>query len=172
MPDFFTDEQNLAELVTHMPEEDQTRFNNFGHFRVEPVFIDRLFIVYKPTGLTPAGQHNPPEILNLVKVIDFGIEPRNGCYSVLKDQNTNQECTITHVPRRVFAYPIFVSIPPKLMLKWDGRLVNGRVWRSLLFAFLIKTKNKSSFYSKGNVYMETPNIFRRFYPSVTGDFRF
>jgi hypothetical protein len=82
--DFFTDEQNLAELVSHMPEEDQHRFNNYGHFRVEAVFLDRLFIVYRPTGLTPGGQHRDPEILNFIKVIDFGVEPRNGCYAVLK----------------------------------------------------------------------------------------
>jgi hypothetical protein len=172
MSDFFTDEQNLAELVSHMPEEDAHRFNKFGHFRVEAVFIDRLFIVYKPTGLTASGQHNPPEILNLLKVVDFGVDPREGAYSVLKEQNTGQELTLTYVPKRVFSYPVYASLPAKLTLRWDGRMVGDRVWRSLAFAYLIKTKNKSSFYSKGNVYMETPNVFRRLYPSVTGEFKF
>jgi hypothetical protein len=171
--DFFTDEQNLAELVTHMPEEDQQRFNNYGHFRVEAVFIDRLFIVYKPTGLTVGGQHRDPEILNLIKVIDFGIEPRNGCYAVLKDQNTQQELTITHVPRKLYAYPIYISLPPKLTIRWDARLVKGQIWRSLSFAFLIKTKNKSRFYSEGNTYAETPNTFRKLYSAVSAsDFKF
>ena len=47
-----------------------------------------------------------------------------------------------------------------------------RVWRSLSFAVLIKTKNRSDFYSKGNTYLETPNTFKRLYPSVTGQFVF
>ena len=172
MSEFFGEEENLAELVTHMPEEDAHRFNKFGHMRVEPAFIDRLFIVYKPTGLTASNQHRPPEILNLVKVIDFGVEPRDGCYSVIKDQNSGQEITVTHVPKRVFAYPIYVSIPPRLILKWDARKVGDRIWRSLSFAFLIKTKNRSSFYSKGNTYMETPNALKDLYPAVTGQFSF
>lgn len=172
MADFLNDEQNLAELVSHMPEDDQRRFTNYGHFRIEPAFIDRVLIVYKPMGLTPSGQHRQPEILNLLKVIDFGVEPRNGCYAVLKDQNTQQELTITHVPRRLYGYPAYALVPPKLTLKWDARRVGDRIWRSLSFALLIKTRNRSDFYSKGNVYVESPNTFRRLYPAVTGQFTF
>jgi hypothetical protein len=172
LSDFFTDEQNMAELVSHMPEEDQKRYGNFGHRRVEAVFLDRLYIVYKPTGLTHSGQHTAPEILNLIKVIDFQVDPREGCLAVLRDQNSGQELTITHVPKRVYAYPVYISIPTKLTINWDARLVGDRVWRSMSFAFLIKTKNKSDFYSKGNTYMETPNVFRRLYPSVSGQFSF
>jgi hypothetical protein len=169
---FYSDEENLAELVTHMPEEDQHRFNNYGHFRVEAVFVDRVFIVYKPTGLLANKRHREPEILTTLKVTDFGVEVRNGCYAVLTDAESGQEMTVTHVPRRVFGYPIYVSIPPRVTLRWDCRLVSGRPWRSLSFALLIKTKNKADFYSKGNTYMETPNKFAQLYPSVTGKFTF
>lgn len=170
--EFFTDDQNLAELVSHMPEEDQRRFNNYGHFRVEAVFIDRLLIVYKPTGLNAAGRHRDPDVLTTIKVKDFGVDPRNGCYAVLEDQKYTAEITITHVPKKLFNYPIYVSIPPRLLLKWDARTVNGRLWRSLSFALLVKTKNKSDFYSHGNVYAETPNVFRRLFPNVIGEFKF
>lgn len=177
--DFFSDRDNAAELVSHMPEEDRKRYENYGHNRVEPAFIDRVFIVYKPTGLTPGpkelggGRHREPQILTTVKVIDFGVEVRDGCYTVLKEVGqTDQELTIGHVPKKLFHYPIYVSIPPRLMLRWDCRTVNGRAWRSLSFALLIKTKNDSKFFSAGNVYMETPNKFREYYPSVTGQFSF
>lgn len=171
---FFDEKENLAELVSHMPEDDQKKFNNYGHFRVEAVFLNRVFIVYKPTGLTPgkAAQHKPPEILNLLKIVDFGVDIRNGAYAVLKDQKFEQELNIVHVPRKVFEYPVYMSVPPKLTLKWDARNVNGAVWRSMSFAVLIKTKNKSDFYSQGNTYIETPNVFRRLYPEVTGQFSF
>lgn len=172
MSEYFTDEQNMQDLLKHMPEEERKRFESFGHNRVEPAFVNRVFIVYKPTGLTPDNRHRQPEILNLIKVIDFAVDAREGAYAVLKEQMTQQELTVTHVPKRLFAYPVYISVPPKLTLKWDGRNVSDKVWRSLSFAFLIKTKNKSSFYSKGNVYIETPNNFKRLYPDVTGQFSF
>ena len=171
--DFFDEQENLAELVTHMPEDDQRRYAGFGHNRVEAVFLDRVFIVYKPMGLTATNQHVPPEILNTVRVIDFSVDPRHGAQVVFKEQNTQQELVIGHVPRRVYGYPIYVSVPTKLTLRWDGRrLPDGRVWRSLSFALLVKTKNKSSFYSRGNTYFETPNRLKELYPTVTGDWKF
>lgn len=165
---FFTDAENLVDLVSHMPEDDQRRYTNYGHNRIEAVFVDRVFIVYKPTGLTANKQHKDPEILNLVKVMDFSVDARNGCQVVLKEQNTQQELVIGHVPRRVYGFPLYMSVPTKLTLRWDGRaLENGRVWRSLSFAVLVKTKNRSDFYSQGNVYMETPARFKQLYPGVS-----
>lgn len=170
--EFFTDDQNMAELISHMPDEDRNRFNNYGHFRVEAVFIDRVFVVYRPTGMNAVGQHRDPEILTTIKVTDFGVEVRDGCYAVIENQQTGQEQTVRHVPRQLFNYPIYVSVPTRLMLRWDARMVNDRVWRSLSFALLIKTKNKADFYSKGNTYAETPNQFGNFYPGLKGTFDF
>jgi hypothetical protein len=164
--EFFTDAENLTELVSHMPEEDQRRFNSYGHFRIESAFVDRQFIVYQPMGLTSLKTHVPPKVLNVITIKDFSTDARNGCQVVLKEQETQQELVISHVPRRVYGYPIYMSVPARLMLRWDGRqLENGRVWRSLSFAVLVKTKNKADFYSKNNTYMETPNELRRLYPA-------
>lgn len=163
---FFTDDENLAELVSRLPEDLQKQFNGYGHFRVEAAFIDRVFIVYKPTGLNAAGRHKEPNILTMVKVIDFSVDPRDGCCAVVEDQTFKQQQTLTHVPRKLFNYPVFVSIPPRCTLRYDAKLVNERVWRSLSFAFLIKTKNKADFYSHGNLYLETPTSFKRLYPGV------
>jgi hypothetical protein len=169
---FLSDEENLAELVSHMPEEDQLRWNNYGHLRIEPAFVDRVLVVYKPTGLLPNKQHRDPEILNLVKIVDFKVLGRLGCTAMLEEAETQQQMTITHVPKRLFGYPVYVSIPARVMVRWDVRVIDGKPWRSLSFAMLVKSKNKSSFYSKGNVYAESPNVFRNLYPSVTGKFTF
>lgn len=170
--EFFSDEQNQADLISHMPEEDRARFAKYGHFRIEGVFVDRVFIVYKPTGLTPSGAHKEPEVLTTIKVRDFSVDPREGCQAVLHDEKFDQEMTIRHVPRRLFGYPVYISVPARLSLRWDARLVQGHVWRSLSFALLVKTRNKSSFYSKGNVYCETPNAFLRLYPAANGKLQF
>lgn len=171
--EFFDVRENLADLVTHMPEEDQHRFHKYGHMRIESAFIDRQFIVYKPQGLTKGGQHNPPEILNVIRIVDFSVDARNGCQVVLKEEQTQQELAVGHVPRRVYGFPIYMCVPARVEVRWDGRrLENGRVWRSLSFAVLLKTKNKSDFYSPGNTYIETPNRLRELYPEVTGEFKF
>ncbi len=158
--EFFSEDQNLAELVSHMPPDDQRRFNKYGHFRVEAAFKDRVLIVYRPTGLTPAGQHREPDILTTVRVIDFSVDLREGCKMTLRDQQFDQEMVVGHVPKRLFGYPIYVAVPPRTILRWDVREVDGRAWRSMSFAMLIKTRNRSSFYSKGNVYAETPGSSR------------
>ncbi len=56
-----------------------------------------------------------------------------------------------------------------MTLRWDARQISeDKVWRSLSFAVLIKARNKADFHSKGNVYCETPNVLRRFYPDLEG----
>lgn len=166
---FFDERQNLADLVTHMDEDDQRQFNSFGDLRLEAAFVNRVFIVYKPQGLTAPGKHKDPQVVTMVKIVDFSADARNGCKAVLRDEQHGQEMTITHVPRKVFNYPIYASIPARVELKWDARtLPEGRVWRSLSFAMLVKSKNKAGFYSQGNFYMESPNTFRKLYPDVTG----
>jgi len=133
---------------------------------MEPAFIDRIFIVYKATGLTKEDQHRDLEVLNILRVVDFLAEPKDGGYVVLKDDLTGDELTFYHVPRRVFGYLAFMSIPTRNTGKWDARVVNGEVRRSMSFALLVKRRNKSSFYSKGNVYVESPNVFRELYPNA------
>lgn len=171
--EYFSDEDNAAELISHMPAEEQKQYKSYGHNTVESVFIDRVFIVYKPTGLNAAGQHREPDVLTLIRCVDFGVDPRAGCHATLRDQKSESEMIVRHVPQKLFTYPIFVSIPPAVTLRWDCRLRDGKAWRSLAFAMLLKTKNKSTFYSAGNVYAEVPAKFKRLFPNVTpGKFSF
>jgi hypothetical protein len=171
---FFSDQENNADLLQYMPEEERERYLRFGHNRIEAAFQDRKFIVYQPTGLMSNGQHREPNILATLTVSDFEVGHQNGASATLSDLEAggSPSLKITHVPRRVFNYPVYIAIPTNLTLRWDAREVNDRVWRSLSFAVLIKTKNRADFYSKGNTYMETPNKFRKLYPAVTGEFKF
>ena len=71
------------------------------------------------------------------------------------------------MPKRVFGYQIYMSVPPRLQLRWDARaLPDGRIWRSMCLALLIKTRNRADFYSKDNTYCETVNSVRKLYPAV------
>lgn len=169
---YLDDDENMADLVEQMPPADQQKYLNYGHRRVEAVFVDRVFIVYKPTGLNAAKQHREPEILTTLRVTDFMADSVNGASSKLFDDKNAREMRVVAVPKKLFDFPIYISVPPRLQLRWDARRVGERIWRSMSFAFLIKTKNKADFYSMGNTYIETPNRFAELYPSVKGDWAF
>jgi hypothetical protein len=169
---FYEDDDNMADLVDQMSDDDRARYANYGHNRIEPCFADRIFIVYKPSGLNAAKQHMNPEIVTTITVLDFSVNSRDGATVRVRDDNFGGEQTLTYVPKRLFTYQVFASIPPRLMVRWDAHEANGKLERSLGFALLLKTRNRAEFYSKGNTYIETPNKFRSFYPSVTGDQKF
>ncbi len=162
----------MADLVSHMPEEDRTRYGNYGHNRLEPAFVDRIFIVYQPSGLNAARQHIDPKILTTIRVLDFSIDSRDGAVVRVRDENFGDEQLITYIPKRLFKYQVFASVPPRLQLRWDVHAADGQRHRSLSFALLLKTRNKAEFYSKNNTYIETPNKFKELYPSVTGAVKF
>lgn len=168
---FFDEKQNLTDLLKLMPDEDREQYLRYGHNRIEGAFEDRKFIVYQPTGLTKSGAHKEPRVLDTLTITDFGVTTQNGAHVALRASD-GQRMMVTHVPRKVFNYPIYISIPTNLTLRWDAREVNGRVWRSLSFAVMVKSRNRADFYSKDNTYMETPNQFRKLYPAVTGQLQF
>ena len=171
--EFFEDAQNVEDLVRHMPEDEQRRYRTYGDNRIEAAFINRVFIVYRPTGLTSeTKRHKEPEILTTIRVTDFSATARSGCVLTLEDQKHGQQMMVTHVPKQLFNFPIFVSIPPRLTLRWDARTVGESVVRTMSFAMFVKMKNKADFYSKGNTYVSTPNEFLRLYPGVAGRFKF
>jgi hypothetical protein len=72
---------------------------------------------------------------------------------------------------REVLHPVLVSIPPRLLLRWDARWHEGKIYRSLSFALLIKTRNKAEFADVGNIYMETPITFHELYPQSKQEFK-
>ena len=172
MSSYLSDDANLADLASRIKGDDRAVFNAYGHLRVEAAFNGRIFVVYKPTGLDKSGNHNPPEILTTLKVTDFWAAHEMGAEVLIEDMGTGEELRITHTPKRVFNYDLFIQVPPIMKMRWGARLSEGRITRSLAFALLIKSKNRSDFYSARNTYCETPNRFRDLYPNVDLELNF
>lgn len=163
---YLSDAENMAELISRIGEDDRPAFDEFGHTRIEAVFDNRLLIVYKPQGLD-GKSHKAPQILTTIKVRNFMGSSSAGSSVEIEDLKTGERQVITHVPARVFDYDLFMSVPPALRLRWDVRTEdNGRMVRSLSYAVLIKSKNRSDWYSFGVTYAETPNRFRELFPGV------
>lgn len=162
---YLSDDESTADLISQVPEEDKPAFDGFSHTRIEAVFDNRLFIIYKPQGLD-GKQHRDPQILTTIKVRSFDCSSQDGSAIEIEDLRTGQRQWISHIPARVFDYDLFMSVPPALRLRWDLRVSDdGRKARSLSYAVLIKAKNRSDYVSFGVTYAETPNRFREMFPN-------
>lgn len=168
---FLTDADNAAALAAEVNPEDRADFKLFGHNRLESAFVDRIFIVYECQGRNTKNIQLPPKILTTVRVVGFRGDYTSGFEVKFLDEVTQETMTIGHVPKRLFDYPIFVAIPPRLTVKWDAQFMGDKLVRSLLFAILVKARNKATWFSKGNVYMETPNVLRDLYPHIELDLK-
>jgi hypothetical protein len=168
MGNFLRDPDSDADLVSRMPETERAQYLRFGHLRIESAFAGRVFILYRPTGLNALNRHREPHVLSTLLLTDFMCDARTGSSAKLVDQSNGSTMMIGHQPRRIFEYDLFMAMPSRMLLRWDARAVEGKVLRSLSFAVLIKTKNKSDFYSAGNLYSETPNEFLKLYPNANG----
>lgn len=163
---YLGDAESLKDLESRMMSPDREVYAGFRHMRVDAAFLGRIFIVYKPSGLTPEGQHKSPDVLTQVKVIDFNATAKAGCTLSLEDLTTGETMTVGHIPSRLFGYDVFVASPPFQRLRWDGRHDQGSVRRSLAFGILIKTRTRSDWYSAGATMVESPKGFRTLYPNV------
>lgn len=162
---FLGDEESLADLESRIDPSDSLEYASHKHLRVEAAFYGRLFVLYRPTGLTKEGRHRPPEVLAQVRVINFTASSQRGCQVEFENMATGQVQTIGHVPERLFNYSVFISAAPFMRLRWDGRRFKGVVKRSLCFGLLIKQRTRADHYSAGAEMLETPGSFRSLYPS-------
>lgn len=158
---YLNDTDGMADLVSQMHPDEQAIFNSYGHLRVEAVFDKRLFFVYKSK-----GPGTPPEMLGTIKVLDYECSSESGSSVEIEDMETGQRQVITHVPVRAFNYNVFMSVPQALRLRWDARVhpVSKKLVRSLSYALLVKTMNRSDQHSPHITYVETFNRFRDMYP--------
>lgn len=167
---YLDDEDNREDLIAQIPEPHRARYEKCGHHRVESAFKDRVFIVFKAT-----GKHGSPasgvEVIDLVRVVNIDCDFKVG-FSVQLENQKGVSQVVSYVPNTLYEHRIFVSIPPKLLLRWDAHEHKGITRRSISCAILIKTRNKADFRSVGNLYMETPKAFGRLFPEAAKEVRF
>lgn len=162
---YLSDTDSAADLAGRMKEDDKPAYLDYGHIRIEAVFDSRLFVIYKPQGLAGSA-HKDPAVLTTIKVLNYHCSSAEGSTIEIEDMKTGQRQVISHIPARVFDYDLFMCVPPALRLRWDVRPGdNGHMVRSLSYAALIKSKNRSDWFSQGVTYAETPNRFRELFPS-------
>ena len=167
-----TEAESLQKLLSKMPPEDRLMFEEFGrgkptgHFRVEPVFIDRVFYMYQCSGKDRFGKQLPPKVCGLFRVINLHFTLDQGFAVTLLDELSNTKQVIGHKPTKLLGKPVFVSVPNSFTVRWNLLEVDGKeTWDAALVLY-IKCGNKSDFFSKGNYYLETPARMRSLYPEI------
>lgn len=165
-PNFLSEQKSLEDLFSRMISPDREICESFKSLKVEPAFVDRIFIVYKPTGLTREGAHRDPEILTQIKVTAFRCDDRKGAEVDLIDLSTHEVMTAGYIPRRLFNYDVFMSVAPRQRLNWDATWFQGSIRRNLSFMLMMKVRSGSDNYSQGATGIETPVKFRELYPAV------
>lgn len=176
MSKFLTEGESMNALIALMTPEDAGSYQNYGHLKVEAAFDDRVFVVYQPRGerfgAKTVAEQKDPTVISMIRVIGLTTDIRSGANVRLFDEASGTEMSVGYVPKKLFGYPIFVSLPTEMTLRLGSQIRENKVHRSFQFALLIKTRNRSNFYSTGNFYMETPNNFRKLFPAVSNEFSF
>lgn len=162
-----TEEHSLLDLVSRMPSPDREQYEEFRSLKVDVAFANRIFVVYRPTGLNADRTHRQPEILTQIKVHEFRATSKNGAEVDVEDLTTHQVMTLGYIPKRLFNYDLFVSVAPRQRLQWDATLFKGVVRRSLSFMLMSKVRNRADYYSAGVTCFETPAKFRELFPDAT-----
>lgn len=160
---YLDQEASNRDLVERMPREDREAWIKFGHLRIEPAFQDRVFVAYRAEGKGHDQRQLPPTILGQIRVLSFVARDESGCTVRLLNETDNTTQEVSHIPQRIFNLPIFMAVPASFTLKWDAHVRNAQVERSLSYLLFIKARNKAEFFSRGNVYLETPKKFKALY---------
>lgn len=162
-----SDKASEADLFSRMESPDRETFESFKNLKVEAAFIERIFVVYKPTGLLREGLHRDPEVLTQVRITGFRADAKAGAEVDIEDLKTNEVMTVGYIPRRLFGYDVFVGVAHRQRLNWDATLLHGVIRRSMSFGILLKERSRPDYYSHGATSIETPAKFRALFPDYT-----
>ena len=149
---------DLKSAILQMPDEEQDRFRRYGHREFETAFKGRRFFIYRARGAN-ADELKPPLVVSQLVITNFSLDIHSVGHATIRDESTDSELQLTAVPTRLFNYHIYGFIPGDGEVRWQRVIENGKVFEDICFPMVLSTKNKRSFYSKGNTYIAKPNDF-------------
>lgn len=159
-PLFVSEKYNLADLVAHMPQDDQKLYQSFGYVFTEAAFYNRRFVVVKLAGKSTSGKPKPPVVLGAARVVGFSATHLAGCKMTLQDEESERLLQVGHTPTRLFNFPVFVSVPIYQGVKWEAKeMSDGSYRRALVFGTCFKQQSALKWFNRDNVAVLTHNDF-------------
>ena len=163
------EKESFAAWFAQMAPDAQAQFAKFGHNRAEPIFIDRIFYLYKCMGRgnDPQKSQRPPEVLAVIRVINFAYTLDKGFMVSLLNETTNEKQVLMGIPAKVFGFDVFACVPTSFTIRFNQIVwLDGRKQFDTSLAIYVKTANKADFYSYKNFYLETPKRMASLYPGI------
>lgn len=165
-PIYLSEQKSTEDLFSRMMSPDREQCDSFKSLKVEVAFVNRMFVIYKPTGLTPEGYHKTPEILAHIRVNDFYASAQHGTEVEIEDLSTHEVMKLGYIPQRLFKYDVFGLVAPRQRLVWEATLLHGSIKRSMSFMLLFKERSAADNFSHSVTNIVTPSKFRELYPAV------
>jgi hypothetical protein len=167
MSKYRTDEETFASLKAKMKASDAEEYENFKHIKIEAGFDDRVFAVYQLQETKKETDPPTPKILSIIRVTSFETDLRSGASVRLYDETSGIEMVVGYVPKKLFSYPIYISLPVNMLMRVGTQMQSGGVRQTFTFAMLFKCKDKAERYTPENFYVETPANLKKLFPIIT-----
>lgn len=134
-PVLLSQQDNVADLVSKIRSEDLSVYQAMRHIHTEAAFVGRRFVCVE----TFRRRTSEPRMVGSFSIISFQCTDQEGSKVAMVHDQTNKMMTVGHVPTRLFHWPVFVSVPVYMGMKWDLKeYPNGNTIRTLLFGLAFK----------------------------------
>lgn len=153
-----TDPEFFAQLTDLLSPEDKAIFDHTRHGRVETASTGKEMVVYRM-------QDRQPRILSQICIVDLSIDD-GGASTEIIDLGTRERLVVGYSPCRLFDYPIFLSLPPSLTMRWRVGFDDGRGF--MTWPIYMRTQSRRHLREVGVTYCETLKAFHEEFTTAAG----
>lgn len=153
-----TDPELFAQLTQKLDEADRSAFAETRHGRVETASPGREFVVYQMKG-------RQPQKLAQISIVDLSIDDQ-GASSEVIDLATKERLVVGYSPQRLFDFPIFLSLPASLTVRWRVAVDGGEGF--MTWPIYMRTQSRRHQREVGVTYCETLRAFHEEFTAAVG----
>ena len=153
-----TDPEFFAQLTVLLEPDDKFVFDETRHGRVETASTGKEMVVYRMQG-------RQPRVLSRVSIVDLSIDDQGASTEII-DLTTRERLVVGYSPCRLFDYPIFLSLPPSLTVRWRVGFDDGRGF--MTWPMYMRTQSRRHLREVGITYCETLRAFHEEFPTAAG----
>lgn len=153
-----TDPEFFAQLTGRLDPGDRVLFDETRHGRVETASNGKEMVVYRMHG-------RQPNILSRISIVDLSID-EHGASTEIIDLGTRDRLVVGYSPCRLFDYPIFMSLPPSLTMRWRVGFDDGGGF--MTWPIYMRTQSRRHLREVGITYCETLKAFHEEFTTSAG----
>lgn len=153
-----TDPELFAQLIERLSDADKSAFQGTRHGRVETASPGKQLVVYHMQG-------RQPKVLAKISIIDLSID-EDGASTEIIDVGTRERLVVGYSPCRLFDFPVFLSLPSNLAVRWRVASEGGKGF--LAWPVYMRTQSRRHLREVGVTYCETLRSFHEEFAAEIG----